>query len=105
MSASCQRSFAAASRSARRSVCRRPGRDVARVERATGVQRAEPAQPHTIPRAQGCIASCPSATVGTCSTSTAAPLARSCSAATAASAARIHPASTLSSCTRGRKSW
>eukprot|EP00965_Chrysotila_dentata_P089157 2944017-Pleurochrysis_carterae.AAC.1 len=90
MSASGQRSCAAAARSAVRLSWRFPGNVVCRVERVTGTHRRGSAQSQTLPRAHRGISSCSITTVGTVGTSTSAPRARSRSALVAASAAASH---------------
>eukprot|EP00965_Chrysotila_dentata_P243572 6205484-Pleurochrysis_carterae.AAC.1 len=94
MSSSCHPSSSATFRSAARFNCLRPGNLVCRVDRRTGTHRAGSSQSHTIPRAHGCIVSCPRTTVGTCGTSASVPPARARSAATAASARSIHAVTT-----------
>eukprot|EP00965_Chrysotila_dentata_P208896 6184961-Pleurochrysis_carterae.AAC.1 len=94
MSASRQRSSAAAARSAARLSWRAPGKTVWRSDRATGTHRRGLLQSHTRPRAQRGISSCSMTTVGTGGTSTSSPRPRARSAAVAASACANH-ASTL----------
>eukprot|EP00965_Chrysotila_dentata_P001264 40971-Pleurochrysis_carterae.AAC.1 len=60
MSRSPHDSLCATSRSAARSSCRRPGKTVCRVDRATGTHLAGSRQSHTAPLAHGCMSSCPS---------------------------------------------
>eukprot|EP00965_Chrysotila_dentata_P111947 3702086-Pleurochrysis_carterae.AAC.1 len=104
MSVSCQSSSAATTRSSSLSICRAPGKRACRVDRWTGTHRSGSAQPHTEPRAHGCVVSCPSTRAGTCGTSTSLPSAWRLSAATAASTMCNHP-STCASYTPGRNSW
>eukprot|EP00965_Chrysotila_dentata_P097062 3208353-Pleurochrysis_carterae.AAC.1 len=102
MSASGQRSAAAAARSAAHLSCRAPGKVVWRVERAAGTHRRGSLQPRIWPRAHRGISSCSITTVGTEGTSTSSPRALARSAAVAASADANH-ASTLPAYTPGRK--
>eukprot|EP00965_Chrysotila_dentata_P107213 3542360-Pleurochrysis_carterae.AAC.1 len=57
---------AAAARSVERSICRRPGKRVCRVERCVGMHRRGSLQSQTRPRAHRGISLCSITTVGTC---------------------------------------